>query len=93
MQSSLNTTQYPYRHVDPSNYGAKRYGIFQEDLAPYQDTPGWNMQDDISGFENTGQGGNGLQDDFSGFDNNIQPGIEFHDFIADGPWNPVPLPE
>lgn len=93
MQPNSNTTQYPFRHVDPSNRGSKPYGIFQADLTSYQDSPGWGMQDPILGFNDSGQGENSLQDDFSGFDNNGQSGVEFHDFIGAGPWNPGPLPE
>jgi hypothetical protein len=93
MQSNSKTTQYPYRHVDPSNRGSKPYGIFQADHSSYQDSPGWGMQDVIGGFDNSDQGRNNLQDEFSGFDNNGQSGVDFHDFIGDRPWNPGPMPE
>jgi hypothetical protein len=93
MQPNSNTTQYPFRHIDPSNRGTKSYGIFQADLTSYQDSPGWGMQEAIPGFNHSGQGGDGLQDDFSGFDINGQSGVEFHGFIGDGSWNTGPLPE
>jgi hypothetical protein len=95
MQDTANTTppdmnmkSYPYRHIDPSNHGAKQYGIFQADLASFGDLPaGWDGQNEVSGFGSGDMGGNGTQNDFSGFDNNSQPGAEFHDFIGDGSWN------
>jgi hypothetical protein len=93
MQPNSNTTQYPFRNVDPSNYGSKSYGIFQADLTSYQDSSRWGMQNPILGFNDSGQGENSLQDDFSGFNNNGQSGVEFHDFVGDGSWNPGPLPE
>jgi hypothetical protein len=93
MQPNSMTTQYPYRQMDPSISGAKPYGIFLTDNVSYQGSPGWDMQNIIPGFDNSGQGENILQDDFSGFDNNAQPGTEFHDLIGDGAWNPGPMPE
>ena len=101
MQGNSNTTppesnmkSYPYRHIDPSNHGAKPYGIFQADLTSFGDIPaGWDMQNDISGLGNGVQGRTGMNNDFSGFGNNEQPGAEFHDFVGDGPWNTGPLPE
>jgi len=94
MQGDSNTTPpeskaraYPYRHVDPSNHGAKPYGIFQADLTSFDDLPAdWDAQNNTINFGNDPQTGNRANNDFTGFDENDRPGAEFHDFIGDGSW-------
>ncbi|KAE9367686.1 hypothetical protein N431DRAFT_444787 [Stipitochalara longipes BDJ] len=83
-----NARSYPYRHIDPSNHGAKPYGIFQADLITFGDLPvEWDVQNNTINFGNGTQEGNAANNDFTGFDNNGQPGADFHDFIGEGPWN------
>jgi hypothetical protein len=101
MQGSSNATppeppakSYPYRDIDPSNYGGKPYGIFPADLRSFGDLPaGWDAQPEISGFGNDGQEVNRVRAYFSGFDSENQPSNELHDFNGSDPWSTGPVPE
>ena len=101
MQGNSNATppeptaiSYPYRDIDPSNYGAKPYGIFQADHGSFGDLPaGLDAQPETSGFGNDGQEVNRVRTYFSGFDYENQPSSELHDFIGSGPWSAGPMPE
>jgi hypothetical protein len=82
-----NAKSYPYRHIDPSNHGAKPYGIFQADHTSFDDLPAeWDLQNNTI-FGNSIQGENQHNNEFTAFDDNDQPSAEFHDFIGDGSWN------
>jgi hypothetical protein len=71
--SSSNTRQYPYRQVDPSNYGKSMdYGIFQADMVRSSTLPpDWIMQEELAGMANM---------------DSLHPNDGFDEFIANAPW-------